>query len=139
MAVPCLIAVYAGAAAGFAQEHIDCQPSEGGLDRFRYATAEEWYRSWDTGVSSLTIFSVFMRYGRPTTPDIPRDPADFGRCYRLLALKPDWRAELQQVASRYPAWQPLVDCWNELSLLYEEEAPGGDALRLYARMRELLE
>lgn len=94
--------------------------------------------SGDTGTSSKTIAHVMLgvrapRYG----PDVPYDPGDFGRCYRLLKLFPLWELRLPEVAEAYPAWSGLVREWSRLSALYEEELPSGKAPRLYARMQEL--
>lgn len=103
-------------------------------------TPIDWLLSDDTGISSKTILAVMTgsnvsRYSRP-----PADPSDFGRCYRLLQLFPDWRARLNEVADKFPSWAGLVKEWDELTAMYEEEIAGntGKAPRLYKRMRELL-
>jgi hypothetical protein len=76
--------------------------------------------------------------------DIPYDPDDFGRCYRLLKVMPSWRERLAEVAAVCPQWAPFVEAWGELTALYEDELENGPvtkgvrmAPRLYARMREL--
>lgn len=100
-----------------------------------------WLINGDTGISSETIWSVMMSrrieksYWRA---DVPQDPDDFGRCYRLLKVMPSWRERLPEVATKYPAWKPLVGAWDELTALYEEELPRKSAPKLYARMRQLL-
>lgn len=105
-------------------------------------------RDWcvlDSGVSSLTILEVLSEEMRPLAialarrnlGAVPRDPGDFGRCHRLLALIPDGRSRLGEVAERHPDWRPLVENWEELTRLYEEELPSGQAPKLYARMKEL--
>lgn len=140
LAYPIDLNTWAGAAKGFTKTHRSCKPSERGAARFRYENPLQWLNSWDTGVSSLTIFYVFQGHGRPDRPDVPHDPDDFGRCYRLLKVAPpEWRANLSRVAERYPAWAPLVARWDELERLYEEELPNGKAPKLYALMRELRE
>jgi len=98
--------------------------------------AYAWLSNGDTGTSSLTIWHALM--GRtPDRTDVPHDPADFGRCYRLLQVMPSWKDRLSEVAALYPKWSPLVSAWNELTALYEEERPSGRAPKLYARMHEL--
>jgi hypothetical protein len=95
-----------------------------------------WITNGDTGTSSETIWGVMM--GRPVRrEDIPYDPADFGRCYRLLKVMPSWRARLSEVADKYSQWKPLIDAWDELTALYEKELPSGLCPKLYARMRQL--
>jgi hypothetical protein len=100
----------------------------------------EWRDGRDTGVSSQTIYSVFMGVGNPDRACWPWDPSDFGRCYRLLKIAPDWRKNLHRVAESYPhtAWVPLIREWAELEKLYEEELPKGTAPKLYQRMKELI-
>jgi hypothetical protein len=98
-----------------------------------------WVLNGDTGTSSLTIWAVMMNRepGPRFHPDVPHDPADFGRCYRLLKVMPSWRARLGEVADRFPAWRPLVDHWAEIEALYLEELPSGMAPTCWALMRQL--
>lgn len=105
--------------------------------------AMAWLQNGDTGISSETIWSVMMGRrpkGQHWYPDTPSDPSDFGRCYRLLTVMPSWRERLPEVAAKYPEWKPLVEAWDELTALYEEEIKNtsGMAPKLYARMEELL-
>lgn len=139
VAYPAPVNVWMAAVKTFTAGHRDCQPSERGAARFKYSTPAEWRSSWDTGVSSLTIYSVFAGGTLPDgAPGVPHDPADFGRCHRLLKVAPTWRDNLHRVAERFPAWRPLVDRWADLERLYEEELPTGKAPKLYALMQELL-
>jgi hypothetical protein len=103
--------------------------------------ADGWIANGDTGTSSLTIWSVMTGREVPERhfhPDTPKDPSDFGRCYRLLQVMPAWRPCLPEVSAKYPEWKALVDVWHELTALYQEEFPSGSCPRLYARMQELL-
>lgn len=103
-----------------------------------------WICGTDTGTSSLTIFSVLAERGYLATNkghylgNPPWDPDDFGRCYRLLELFPQWRGRLREVAAKHKAWRGLVDNWSELESLYMEELPKRTAPKLYERMKELL-
>lgn len=112
----------------------------------------EWILSGDTGVSSKTIWAVMMgvatepgqRCGFTSKPpaltcDIPLDPADFGRCYRLLQLFPEWRRGITKMGEIFPKWKPMADRWDEMERLYEEEYPSGKCPRLYDLMQELRE
>ena len=99
-----------------------------------------WLHNGDTGISSKTIWSVLT--GHPITnpnwhSDVPHDPDDFGRCYRLLKIMPSWRDRLPEVAAKFPAWKPLVEAWGELTALYETELPKRNCPKLYKRMQEL--
>ncbi|HMI93818.1 MAG TPA: hypothetical protein VK509_20735 [Polyangiales bacterium] len=112
----------------------------GPLGRDEPSPEDIWLAGGDTGRSSKTIWKV-MTGGAVGSPDwrpgIPLDPADFGRCHRLLEQFPAWRARLPEVAAKHPEWTRLVEAWDELSALYVEEYPTGRAPKLYARMQEL--
>lgn len=100
-----------------------------------------WLAGGDTGTSSITIWSVMTGWSMPDgrDPSHPHDPADFGRCHRLLETFPQWRPRMREVAEKHPEWAGLVAAWDELTSLYLEELPSGRAPRCYARMREIIE
>lgn len=81
--------------------------------------AMQWVMSRDTGTSSKTIWAV-MQMVEPDYFGTPADPDDFGRCYRLLKLIPEWRENLRLVAYHYPAWAPLIREWDALTAMFEE-------------------
>ena len=96
----------------------------------------EWYRSYQTGISSETIFEVMT--GIPVRRhDMPYDPSDFSRCYELLERFPEWKPRLHEVSARFPRWKGLIDNWDKLTELYEEEKPTGEAPKLYKLIDEL--
>jgi len=102
---------------------------------------EAWLRGTDTGTSSRTIFSVL--YGKPSAADLeshghPCDPDDFNRCYRLLKKIPGWRPRIGEMASVSPEWKALVENWEELERIYEEENTSKSAPKLWARMQDLI-
>lgn len=96
--------------------------------------ALDWILGDDTGLSSLTIWAVMtgctasLRAPRP-----PLDTYDFGRCHRLLTAVPGWRDRLNEVATCFPTWKPLVAAWTELEDLYNRS----DRATLRVRMLEL--
>lgn len=101
-----------------------------------YERAGEWLFSNDTGISSKTILAVIL--GFPCDwKSPPSDPSDFGRCYRLLKKIPELRPEMHLMRSEGEVWGRLVDAWDELERLYEEEEPSGTAPKLYERMKQL--
>ena len=104
------------------------------------AAALQWLLGGDTGMSSKTICAVMVGAETPKyCGDVPGDPDDFGRCYRLLKLIPTWRGRLQEVADRYKEWGPLVREWTELERMYEAERWPAPPKILYQRMQELIE
>ncbi len=135
MGVPAPVRMVIAMSEQFQRDHADCEPSERGAARFKFTTPAEWLASWDTGQSAMTIANVMVGYrldGR-MVDSIPYDPSDFGRCYRLLAAFPAWRARLSEM-TRIEGWPPLVAAWPELEKLYEEELPLGKAPKLYAAL-----
>uniref|UniRef100_A0A6H1ZLZ2 Uncharacterized protein n=1 Tax=viral metagenome TaxID=1070528 RepID=A0A6H1ZLZ2_9ZZZZ len=93
-----------------------------------------WITGNDTGISSKAIWSVMMGADTISDTDVPHDPADFGRCYRLLKLFPEWRNRLDEVAAALPKWGPMVREWETMECLYEK-----DAATLYDFMQKLME
>lgn len=96
---------------------------------------DHWLIGGDAGVSSKAIWSVMT--GRASSSwergsTTPRDPDDFGRCYRLLEDFPAWRERMPEVVAAHPEWSGLVAAWDELTSLYLEEAPSGRAPKLEA-------
>lgn len=105
-----------------------------------------WLYGTDAGISSMTIFSMLASSEGVRTAaniwlngrhNVPHDPADFGRCHRLLERFPGWSERLGQVADHWPRWKPLVDNWDRLTALYLEESPTGKCPKLYAEMKRL--
>lgn len=99
-----------------------------------------WRIGRDTGVSSETIWHTMT--GAPAagfhSSSPPLDPADFGRCHRLLALFPEWRSRLAEVAEAHCGWGPMVREWSEMERLYVRDLPTDRCDELYALMRKLL-
>lgn len=90
------------------------------MNRTERAIAQ-WLAGRDTGLSSETI--AFAHLGvwcsRPT---MPADPADFGRCARLIravpAIRRSWR---KRYLAMYPEFQPLVTHWQAIHRTMERE------------------
>lgn len=83
-----------------------------------------WLNSHDTGISSESIFhymTLSISTGAP-----PRDPADLGRCVRLLRLFPEWAERMPEMATVSKEWKPFAKRWDELVALFHEE--GGEAI-----------
>lgn len=64
------------------------------------------------------------------------------RCRKLLAAVPEFRPRLGEMASVSPVWAVLVQEWDALCALMDEEAPEwnmgrGSAPKTYNRMKEI--
>lgn len=102
----------------------------------------DWLISGDTGISSEIIFGVMTGNRTKNVRDYynwPKDNSDFGRCHRLLERFPEWKGRLHEVYAVWPAWQPMIRCWDQLEALWQEEAgnPTGKGPKLYALMDQL--
>ncbi len=91
----------------------------------------EWLMSDDTGTSSKTIVAALNGLAPLRYADVPHDPDDFGRCYRLLLLFPEYRERLPEVARRHPKWGPMIDAWDELTSMYERFCDGDGHYRFH--------
>lgn len=142
VSMPAPIGVFAAITKAWADEHRGCRPTEAGkkreADRLAacFKSPAAWIEGIDRGVSSETIWHAIVSGVRRQGASTPRDPSDFGRCYRLVeAFK--WRPRLADVVKLNPEWAGLVEHWDELSATYERELPTGKAPELYARIKEL--
>ncbi len=103
-----------------------------------------WIVSRDTGLSSVAIWSNMTGVKPEDGWHYPSDPADLGRCLRLLKLIPTWRKRLPEMSRRDPCWRALVKHWDELEKLIANEvgidwSKGRSAPRTYKRMKEILD
>lgn len=106
--------------------------------------ANAWIVGSDSGLSSKAIWAHMM--GTMPSRDgwsHPHDPADFGRCARLLNLMPEWRSRLAEMADRSPAWRALVASWSEIEASMSEEvgidwSKGHNAPLTYDLMKRVL-
>lgn len=108
-----------------------------------------WIVGEDTGVSSCAIWAVMMGvHENLRSRSTPSDPSDFGRCFRLLKLIPEWEDSLSKMkvidydctinGVLYPkVWSSFVDNYYKMKRLYIKEATLGHAPELYKFMRSL--
>lgn len=135
--MPQPIPIFVAASNAFVKMHSKCKP--GTYFPKPALSPEEWAAGRDTGTSSLTIYHVMT--GNPSHHhgyDTPSDPSDFGRCYRLLKLFPQWKPRMPEVAAKFPKWKRLVAEWDELEKMYEAAIlPDGDGYAMFDRMKRM--
>lgn len=106
--------------------------------------ALRWIAGDDTGVSSKMIWAHMLNVTcKPPWWRYPSDPADLGRCLRLLELVPEWKQRIKEMAEHGPTWAALVAHWDELEQSMRDEVgiaweKGDKAPRTYAHMRRIL-
>ena len=82
--------------------------------------AIKWLLSEDTGLSSEAICR-HMLIGKQRYADYPSDPSDIGRCFRLLALIPEWESRICEMAAYGAAWISLSEQWQQIKQCMEDE------------------
>jgi hypothetical protein len=104
-----------------------------------------WIVSGDVGQSSKTIWATMLGIdlGEDGT-NHPHDPADLGRCLRLLELMPEWKPRVPELAALEPCWRALVEHWDNLASSMEDEVgiaweKGKSAPATYALMRTVID
>ena len=100
-------------------------------------TLIKWITGDDTGISSKAIFAIMqgVEPDRKWGSNYPSDPADFGRCYRLLKLIPEWKLDVSKFDC--PVWKEYIRVWGQFEKLWEEESPGGRCPKLYKLMQDI--
>ena len=79
-----------------------------------------WIANGECGMSSKTMWNCFMD-NKDFQINHPYDPADFGRCWKLLDAIPEWKSKLYKLKPLSEAWNNLVENWDELTLFYEKK------------------
>lgn len=128
-----VVAAANGIIAEFDREHVSAKPLMG---------LRAWLASDDTGLSSLFVAHVlaplaglgYVHCDRGEDRDHPRDPADFGRCVRLLEAVPELRPHLPRMAEHGPVWAAIAAEWDTLEGWYQEDLPTGRSDRLFDRL-----
>ena len=98
----------------------------------------EWWCSGDTGISSEVIVFVMLGLApkiilKANWTPYPHDGGDFGRCYKLLKIFPEWKKRINEMSCLGEIWKRIAEAWGELETLYERE----NFERLYERLQEL--
>lgn len=97
-----------------------------------------WFVSGDTGVSSESMVAVAVQAQSLTERlDAPHDPADFGRCYRLVQAVPEIREHFSDIGATIPSFKGILDRWDDLVAIYERDLPMGKSTELHQRIKEL--
>lgn len=101
-----------------------------------------WLAGNDTGTSSKCV--AFTYLGVPCSrPDWPSDPADLGRCLRLMRAVPEIREGfVERMAKLGPVWREMALVWPEIeaSMLAEvgmDWEKGYNARKTYDLMKKV--
>lgn len=102
-----------------------------------YDRRAHWLKLHDNGLSSECIADVMC--GSKTNGSHPSDGNDFGRCERLLALYPEWRTRLGEMADVSPYWAALVPRWGEIADAWRADLNSKRGHACWDLMRSILE
>jgi len=111
----------------FEKDHKNCQktwvePVPEAENKTIEQNAMWWLANGEHGISSKTIFKYLgKKFGMQIQYEgHPKDPDDFKRCYKLLQAVPQWKDELHKMKEVSPAWANLVDNWDRITQMYEQ-------------------
>jgi hypothetical protein len=150
--LPAPIPVVTGAIDGFIKAHKDCEKTwtEPVVDLSKPFSERVlwWCEHGNRGVSSETILANYIKVKGRIVPvkvkrrpesdwDHPKDPSDFNRCHMLLEALPEIRENLEQMREVSPVWAKLVDNWDKLTEMLEEQLATGKRNGMYEFMKEL--
>ncbi|THA10474.1 hypothetical protein [Rodentibacter pneumotropicus] len=91
----------------------------------------------DVGLSSKCMAFVVGFDVVPRRKHYPLDPSDLSRCVKLLVRVPEMRNYLYKMKAISPIWTKLVEHWDELERLLNEEKGTGRYPKTYQLMQEL--
>ena len=79
-----------------------------------------WLASDDVGMSSKFMASVLSGQFQAEFA-IPYDPADFGRCVRMIQAVPELQQHFDKMLEHGPMWKAVVGNWAQWSKMLEDE------------------
>lgn len=119
------------------------------MEKIKTMTQNEWIISWETGVSSKTMWAaingVAKRDGAHTKGthtkggkyDVPYDPSDLKRCVDYLLKTGLSDSDLIKVKEVFPWYAPFIDNWGKLMTTYYLELHKGVMPETYDYIQKL--
>ena len=100
----------------------------------------EWMTGRDTGLSSMAI-AAHMATGT-CDGSYPRDPADLGRCLRLIEQFPEWKPRIAEMSKYGAVWRAYADRWEDMASSMRDEvgidwSKGRSAEKTYDLMKRI--
>lgn len=97
-----------------------------------------WLKYGEHGISSKTMAEHLGRINLGLKErSHPRDPSDFKRCYLLLKAVPQFKEILHDMKSVSSVWSNLVDNWDKLTELLEEQLINKTDNGMYDLMKKI--
>lgn len=128
---------------GFKKVHKNCiktwtEPINDVDGKTEYENCNWWINHGEHGISSMTMFNHLSDHIKIDCPreNIPCDPDDFRRCHLLLEAVPQFRTKLHRL-KEIPMWSNLVQNWDILTAMLEEQILTGKSNGMYEFMKSL--
>ena len=143
--MPMPVTVVSEKTKAFEMLHKDCPKTwvepEADQSKNTYEKAMWGMGNGEKGQSSKTMWNCFMG-NKNFRINYPSDPDDFSRCYKLLKAVPEWKNEMHKLKDLSPAWSNLVDNWDKLVEMFEQNEREGwknhKEIGMYQLMKKLI-
>lgn len=81
----------------------------------------QWLAGDDTGISSEALAFTFLSVKRIPYLNPPADPADLGRCLRLIRKVPAVREMVDVLGNKHRGWRKAACVWDQLAKCMKAE------------------
>ena len=107
------------------------------MSQSEYERIDWWIENGQKGTSSKTM--LYICYGKRLTSELshPLDPSDFMRCHKLVQTVPEIKNRFYALKEHSPVWSNLVDNWDKLTELLEEQLETKKPNGMFDLMKEL--
>lgn len=131
----------------FSKDHASCpktwtEPQPSPNEQFNSEAIKQnvdwWIRNGEHGTSSKTLLKY--TFGTDITRNCenhPLDPDDFRRCYLLIKAVPQLKNYLQRMNDVSSVWAGLVENWDKLTEMLEEQMRTKKPNGMYEFMKSL--
>lgn len=140
--LPMEISVFAAMAKAFEKVHAKCRKTwQAPIADPSWSAgrkADFWWENGERGVSSEIMWYVLQGRPNPRHGSHPLDPDDFRRCYLLIKTVPEWKDRLPFLKPLSTAWSNLVDNWDKLTEMLEEQMRTKKDNGMYDLMQRLI-
>ncbi|MFA5299915.1 MAG: hypothetical protein WC389_17150 [Lutibacter sp.] len=144
MPVPIRIEMATAIMKAFEKLHRNCEktwiePVNDPYSKTEMENERWWMVHGEHGISSKTIFNHLSSFNRLENKyeGFPHDPSDFRRCYLLLKACPHFKTRLHRMKTVNPTWANLIDNWDRLTEMLEEQIKTRQPNGMYEFMNSL--
>ena len=140
MPMPMEVSMFSAMAKQFEKNHKACPkrwtPPEPDMSKTMNQRISWWLTEGEHGTSSMWMLHAITGHGKREYGH-PHDPDDFRRCYLVLKAVPELREDFAKLAATSATWKNLVDNWDQLTAMLEEQMFTRKANGMYELMKTL--